>query len=153
MLGVERAVLVGHDLGGGVVQIAAVREPSLCAGIVLTSSIAYDLWPIPSVKLMRALGPAVARTPTPLFRRIFTSFIAQGHDDRPRARESAAAHRPGYDHPNGAATFVRQIRSLRTSDTLEIAPPLPGLRVPTGVVPVRPTASRRSRTASGWRAT
>lgn len=26
-LGIERAVLAGHDLGGGVVQIAAVRNP------------------------------------------------------------------------------------------------------------------------------
>jgi pimeloyl-ACP methyl ester carboxylesterase len=33
---VERAVLVGHDLGGGVVQIAAVRAPQRCAGLVLT---------------------------------------------------------------------------------------------------------------------
>lgn len=36
-IGVERAVLVGHDLGGGVVQIAAVRSPSRCAGPVLRS--------------------------------------------------------------------------------------------------------------------
>ncbi|HYY21396.1 MAG TPA: alpha/beta hydrolase [Thermoleophilaceae bacterium] len=133
-LGVGRAVLVGHDLGGGVVQIAAVEEPSLCAGLVLTNSIAYDSWPIPSIKLMRMLGPGVARTPTALFRRVFAAFIAQGHDDSARARESAAAHWPGYDHPTGAATFVRQIRSLRTSDTLEVAPRLPGLRLPAGVV-------------------
>lgn len=31
-LGIGRAVLVGHDLGGGVAQIAAVREPARCAG-------------------------------------------------------------------------------------------------------------------------
>jgi pimeloyl-ACP methyl ester carboxylesterase len=33
-LGVEPAVLVGHDLGGGVAQIAAVREPRRCARLV-----------------------------------------------------------------------------------------------------------------------
>lgn len=133
-IGVERAVLVGHDLGGGVVQVAAVHDRSSCSGIVLTNAIAYDSWPIPRVKAMRLLGPAVARMPTPLFRRVFDSFIGQGHDDRGRAGESAAAHWPGYDHPGGAATFLRQIRSLRTVDTLEVAGRLPDLRVPAGVV-------------------
>lgn len=133
-IGCRRAVLVGHDLGGGVVQIAAVQEPPLCAGLVLTNCIAYDSWPIPSVQAMRALGPVVARTPMPVFRRLLGGFIAQGHDDRQRARESAAAHWPGYDHPTGAAAFVRQIRSLHTQDTLEVAPQLPSLRVPAGLV-------------------
>ena len=32
-LDVERAVLVGHDLGGGVVQVAAARAPQRCAGM------------------------------------------------------------------------------------------------------------------------
>jgi pimeloyl-ACP methyl ester carboxylesterase len=29
-VGIDRAVLVGHDLGGGVAQIAAVRPPDRC---------------------------------------------------------------------------------------------------------------------------
>ncbi len=30
-MGIERAIFAGHDLGGGVVQIAAVRAPERCA--------------------------------------------------------------------------------------------------------------------------
>ena len=37
-LGIGRAVLAGHDLGGGVVQIAAFWRSELCAGLVLTNS-------------------------------------------------------------------------------------------------------------------
>lgn len=133
-VGIARATLVGHDLGGGVVQIAAVQQPPLCAGLALTNAVAYASWPIPSVKIMRLLGPAVARTPTPLLRRVLDLFIHQGHDDRDRARESAKTHRPAYDHPDGAAAFVRQIRSLRTSDTLEVAALLHQLHVPAGVI-------------------
>jgi pimeloyl-ACP methyl ester carboxylesterase len=133
-IGVQRALLGGHDLGGGVVQIAAVQDSSLCAGLVLTNSIAYDSWPIPIVRAMRLLGPAVARTPRPLFRRMLPFFIGQGHDDPARARESVAAHLPAYDHPAGPAAFVRQIRSLRTQDTLEIAGRLDQLGVPAAVV-------------------
>jgi pimeloyl-ACP methyl ester carboxylesterase len=58
-LGVERAVLVGHDLGGGVVQILAARRRERCAGLVLTNAVGYDSWPIPSVRAMRALGGAL----------------------------------------------------------------------------------------------
>jgi pimeloyl-ACP methyl ester carboxylesterase len=133
-IGVGRAVLVGHDLGGGVAQIAAVQDPTRCAGLVLTNSIAYDSWPIPIVKTVRRLAPVVARTPTSVFQRILELFVGQGHDDRARARESAAEHRAGYDHADGPAAFVRQVRSLRTRDTLEVAPRLPDLRVPAGVV-------------------
>ncbi|MGH2380987.1 MAG: alpha/beta fold hydrolase [Candidatus Limnocylindria bacterium] len=37
-LGVDRVTLVGHDLGGGVAQIAATRAPDWFAGMVLTRS-------------------------------------------------------------------------------------------------------------------
>jgi pimeloyl-ACP methyl ester carboxylesterase len=129
-VGIERALLVGHDLGGGVAQIAAVRRPERVSGIVLCNSIAYDSWPIPSVKAMRAIGGLVERTPPGLFRRLFSFLIHQGHDDGERARESVEAHRPGYAHSDRPAAFVRQIRSLRTEDTLEIADRLPALNAP-----------------------
>ncbi len=62
-LDIDRAVLVGHDLGGGVVHIAAVRRPELCAGLLITNGIGYDSWPIPSVKAMRAASSLLAHLP------------------------------------------------------------------------------------------
>ena len=67
-LNIPRAILAGHDLGGGVVQIAAVRHPGICAGLLLTNAICYDSWPIPSVKAMQATRVIVARTPEPALR-------------------------------------------------------------------------------------
>jgi pimeloyl-ACP methyl ester carboxylesterase len=69
-VGVEQAVFVGHDLGGGVLQIAASHARERFAGLVLTNSIAYDSWPIPSVKAMRAMGGLVSRAPDALLRAI-----------------------------------------------------------------------------------
>lgn len=133
-VGLDRAVLAGHDLGGGVVQIAATRARERCAGLMLTNAIAYDSWPIPEVKAMRAAGPVVARLPRALLRTQLGFLLLQGHDDRRIARESLDAHWPGYDHPDGAAVLVRQMRSLRTADTETVAPALPGLDVPAAVV-------------------
>ena len=133
-VGLERAVLVGHDLGGGVAQIAAARGPSRCAGLVLTNAISYDSWPIPSVIAMRATAPLVERMPTPIFKGVIGSFILRGHDDSAVGRRSLALHWPNYDHAEGPEAFVRQIKSLRTRDTMEIAPRLRELAVPAEIV-------------------
>lgn len=133
-LELERALLVGHDLGGGVAQIVATRHPDKVTGLVLTNSISYDSWPIPSVKVMRTLGPLVQVLPDPLFRLIYTVFFHQGHDNRQRARESIAEHWPYYQRADGAAAFVRQARSLDVNDTLAIAGDLPHLNIPTRLV-------------------
>ncbi len=133
-LELEPALLVGHDLGGGIAQIVATRHPDRVAGLVLTNAISYDSWPIPSVKVMRALGPVVQFLPDALFRLIYTMFLHQGHDNRQRARESIGEHWPYYARTDGAAAFVRQVRSLDVNDTLAIAGDLPHLDVPARLV-------------------
>ena len=84
---IDHAVLVGHDLGRGVAQILAVRRPDFVAGL-LTNTIAYDSWPIPSVKILRALSPLVERLPRPALTPVFASFLYRGHDNLRCARES-----------------------------------------------------------------
>jgi pimeloyl-ACP methyl ester carboxylesterase len=89
-IGIERAVVVGHDLGGGVAQILAVRHPTLVRGLVLMNAICYDSWPIPSVKAMRALSGLIERAPDALIRPVIRLFIHRGHaeisGDLPRLR-------------------------------------------------------------------
>jgi pimeloyl-ACP methyl ester carboxylesterase len=133
-IGLDRAVLVGHDLGGGVAQIVAVQHRELVRGLVLMNAIAYDSWPIPSVKAMQVLGPLVARLPKGVFRLVLQLFIVQGHDNPACAREAMAAHWPYYAAADGAAAFIRQVRSLDVRDTLAIADRLPHLDVPARLV-------------------
>lgn len=133
-LELESAVLVGHDLGGGVAQILAVRYPELVRGLVLTNAISYDSWPIPQVKLLRASGPLVGRLPDSALRFIYTTFMLQGHTNRQQADEAAAEHFPYYERADGAAAFVRQTRSLDVRDTLTISDQIPNLDVPARIV-------------------
>lgn len=133
-LGIDSAVLVGHDLGGGVAQIMAVRHPGLVRGLVLTNAISYDSWPIPQVKLLRAAAPLVERLPVELFRLVYTSFMFQGHTTREQARAAVAEHFPYYERSEGAAAFMRQVRSLDVRDTLAIADRIPDIGVPTRIV-------------------
>jgi pimeloyl-ACP methyl ester carboxylesterase len=133
-VGLERAFLVGHDLGGGVAQILAVRHPELVRGLVLMNSICYDSWPIPSVKAMGATGSIVEWMPNHAFRLVYRTFLHRGHDNRERARESIEEHWPYYERAGGAAAMIRQVRSLNVNDTLAIADQIPNLEVPARLV-------------------
>lgn len=133
-LGISSAVLVGHDLGGGVAQIAAVRHPGFCRGLFLTNAIGYDSWPIPSVKLLRATGAVVRHLPDAMAKQILRTLMARGHDDTERARESLSIHWAPYASNDGAQALVRQIDFLRVQDTMAVADGLPGLRVPARIV-------------------
>ncbi len=125
---VERAVLVGHDLGGGVVQILAVNEPARCSGIVLTNAIGYDSWPIPSVRAMQMFGRIVEHMPDFLLRANLAMLLYRGHDDLRVATESLNVHFERYAAADGAHALIRQVRALDTQDTLAIQDRLRELR-------------------------
>jgi pimeloyl-ACP methyl ester carboxylesterase len=133
-ISLEKAVLIGHDLGGGVAQIAAVRHQHRFAGLVLMNAICYDSWPISQIKMMRAAWPMAKKLPNRIFRGIFRLFIHMGHDSPGLARESLHEHWPHYAVAGGAAAFVRQIRSLDVRDTLAISDRLPQLNMPARLV-------------------
>lgn len=134
-LGLEQAVLVGHDLGGGVAQIAAVRHPERVKGLALMNSICYDSWPILPVKLIRSLSLGVERLPNRAFEPALRLCIQQGHDSRARAEESFAEHWQHYAAAaNAAAAFVGQVRALDVRDTLTVADRLSDIRAPTGII-------------------
>lgn len=134
-LGIESAVLVGHDLGGGVAQIAAVRHPERVRGLVLMNAICYDSWPIPSVTALQQVAPLLKRLPDAAVWPILATLMARGHDDLARARESLRVHWQPYAASGGAGrALARQVRSLRTADTLAVADALPSLDLPAALV-------------------
>jgi pimeloyl-ACP methyl ester carboxylesterase len=133
-VGVERAVMVGHDLGAGAAQIVAAYRPETCAGLVLTNAVCYDSWPIPAVRILRSIGSVSKRLPNGIVKIIFAQIVARGHEDKKRALESFREHWPNYDRQPAGSELLRQMRALDPRDTLEIAPLLPRLRIPARVV-------------------
>jgi len=133
-LGIERAVLVGHDLGGGVAQITAVRHRDMVEGLVLMNAICYDSWPVPSVKVMGALGSLVSRLPDALFQQVFRLFLLQGHRTPQQAAKAFRTHWPHYAAHGGAEAFIRQVYALTVNDTLAVADQLSSLNLPARLV-------------------
>jgi len=133
-VGVKEPLVVAHDLGGGVAQIAAARNPGVFSGLVLTNAIGYDSWPVAPVKLMAKLGGLVQRLPADAVARLVQAFMPPGHDNAARARESAEIHAAPYRRHGDPAAFVRQARSLHVHDTLAVRDALPRLGLPARVV-------------------
>ncbi|MCZ2815091.1 alpha/beta fold hydrolase [Modestobacter sp. VKM Ac-2984] len=134
MVGVESPVLVGHDLGGGVAQIAAVRAPGRFSGIVLTNAVCYDSWPIPSVKAMQRAAPVLRHLPELALYPSFVQLVHRGHDDRARALESIGVHWQHYVTHGAARSLMRQASALDVADTIAVADRLPTLGLPARVV-------------------
>lgn len=133
-LGFGPVTLVGHDLGGGVVHIAALRRPELCAGLMITNGIGYDSWPIPSVKAMRALSPLLSRLPAVALKPALGVLLARGHDDLAIGKEALSVHYRPYAQHGGGAAMARQVAALDVHDTIAVQHRLPELDVPARIV-------------------
>ena len=63
-LRVDRACIVGHDLGGGIAQALAIHWPGRVSRLALIDSVAFTEWPTRDVRIARALMPLVKLLPT-----------------------------------------------------------------------------------------
>ncbi len=133
-LGLDRATVVGHDLGGGVAQILAAHHPERISGLVLINSIGYDSWPIPSVAAMQRMPAFAHRLPNAAIYPMLASLLWRGHDNTEMARESIRLHWRPYAEHGAAPSILRQTSALRTRDTQAVASRLPQLDVPATVV-------------------
>lgn len=112
-VGVGKAVLAGHGLGGGVVQIAAARHPELCSGFFLVNAICYDSWPIATVKAVRAMRQAVERCRTVSLGRCWECCCVAGTaigsllEIRPRCTCGTTG-----DRKQGGASLARSARLM-----------------------------------------
>lgn len=129
-LGIDQAVFVAHDYGGGVLQHLLLAHPELCRGLVLTDCVAYDNWPVTAVRIARAMSGIIERLPPSLVKPFFFAAIANlGHENRKRGTASARLHWYPYSQPVGPKAFAHQLRHFDGRDTLAIAHELPRLNL------------------------
>ncbi len=130
-LGLGRVHLVGHDLGGGIAQIVAVRQPGLLRSLTLVNPVGYDYWPVQPITALR----------TPIIRQLLLAaidagalrfIVRRGLFHKELATPALLAE---YLSPlatvEGRKAFVHFARCLDNANLMEIAPDLRRLRVPT----------------------
>lgn len=123
--------LVGHDLGGGISQIIAVRYPHLLKSLTLINSVGFDYWPVQPIIAMR----------TPILRQLVMSTLDLGtfqvivkrgifHKDLVTAELMEQFSKP-FKASEGRKAFLHFAHCLDNQDLMCIVPQLQQLKIPT----------------------
>ncbi len=133
-LGLEKVHLIGHDLGGGIVQLMAVRRPELLLGLTLVNAVGYDLWPVQPIASLR----------TPILRQLMMASLDFGalrivvkrgvyHNNRVTDELMDLFMAP-LRNSEGRKAFVQFARSLDNQDLMTIAEDLNHLDLPALII-------------------
>lgn len=117
---VEAAYLVGHDIGGGVLQIFTARNPDRVNKLMLVDSVAYDSWP----------EPGIARLKEPVWDEImqdldiakgFRKGLQQGMVQADKITDELVdRYADPFRDLGGRMAYLRAARALDNRDLLDI---------------------------------
>jgi pimeloyl-ACP methyl ester carboxylesterase len=134
LLQVERACVVGHDVGGGVAQLMAVRAPQRVAALCLVSSIGYRDWPPSELRIARAVLPVTRSLPADWLVALLRRDMQRGFAEPERAARSMDIYLRPFSGPEGRDTLLEHLVQLDPADTMSLAQHLGDISVPTAVV-------------------
>ncbi len=129
-LGLENPHLVGHDLGGGIAQIMAVRHQEKLTSLTLINSVGHNFWPVQPIRILR----------TPIIRqllmgitdqRLFRAIISRGFYHKERLTEELLEQfwKPFRD-PAGRKAFLHFAKCLDNRNLVELEADLRHLSIP-----------------------
>lgn len=133
-LRVDRACIVGHDLGGGIAQALAIHWPGRVSRLALIDSVAFTEWPTRDVRIARALMPLVKLLPTNWLLPIVRADLERGYRDASRAMHSIDKYQRPFNSDEGRRAFLQHLGALDARETQTLSAQLRHVRVPTAVV-------------------
>src|SRR3712207_3739129 len=134
VLGIDRACVVGHDVGGGIAQAMAVRHSQRVSRLCLVDSVAFESWPGREVRLARAVLPVARHLPAAWIVPMIRGGLLRGYADHERGAHSVAHYVRPFGGPEGRDALVRHLLELDAGDTVRLAPQLKDVAQPTAIV-------------------
>jgi pimeloyl-ACP methyl ester carboxylesterase len=131
-LGVERASLVAHDIGGGVALRLAVFFPNRVTRLCVMNTVCYDSWPIEAMlqfghpETYRKLSASTALT-------LLKKALKQGFASNPSDELMDGLLAP-YSTEIGKLSLIRNAAALNTNLTTEITSLLSKIQIPTRII-------------------
>lgn len=126
-LGLARAHFVGHDLGGGILQILAIRYPQSVSSLVIADGVCFANWPLPKVVSIR-WPTADEFYPSPLF---IERMIREGvYDPQCLTPSMLRAFTLPFSTPSGPEELRQASLALNHHQTEDLVPYLPQIRCP-----------------------
>ncbi|MCA1779868.1 MAG: alpha/beta fold hydrolase [Xanthomonadaceae bacterium] len=115
-LGIGRAHLVAHDIGGGVAQLMAVEHPERIDRLILIDAVSFDSWPVPEFEPLQQPG-AEGQMQLEQFVGMIRSFMPQGVVDQSVMTESVIdLYANPWSSEAGKRAFFRNLRRQFLSD-------------------------------------
>lgn len=133
-LNIDRACIVGHDLGGGIAQQLAVHAPARVSRLALIDSVGVAGWPTRDVRLVRAIMPLARRLPPSWLLPIARARLERGYIDPLRATHSLAKYQRPFASLEGRDILVRHLAALDARETRTLAFRLGEIRIPAAVL-------------------
>jgi pimeloyl-ACP methyl ester carboxylesterase len=133
-LGINRACVVGHDTGGGVAQMMAVRWPQRVSHLCLINAVAFDEWPTREVRLARAMLPLTRHLPPTWLLSALRTDLMRGYVEHERGAHSIERYVKPFASAEGRDAFMEHLLALDPGETAAVAPRLKDVVAPTAVV-------------------
>ena len=135
-LGIARACVVGHGLGGGVAQALAVHWPQRVSRLALVSSIGFANWPTRDVRLARFFLPLLRLLPPSWMLSMLRVELERGsgNGDAARASRSIDRYLRPFAGEVGRDTLARHVAALDARETAALAQRLGDVAIPTTVL-------------------
>jgi 2-hydroxymuconate-semialdehyde hydrolase len=137
-LGLRDAIVIGHDIGGGVAQQLAVSHPELVIGLVLVDTVTERNWPpwIVRAARTRALALAAAGVEAAAgFRRVLAWMLrSTARHPKRLTRQALEAYAGPIASRGGIRHLARIARDLTPKDTIGLTQKLAATAMPKLVV-------------------
>lgn len=133
-LGINYAVLVGHELGGGIAQSMAIRFPARVSRLCLINTVAFDNWPGREVKFVRATMPLTRYLPAAWLLSMFRADLLRGYVAGERGSHSIEQYVRLFSTEAGRSALIAHLSALDPGETRAMEPRLKDVVAPTAIV-------------------
>jgi 2-hydroxymuconate-semialdehyde hydrolase len=130
-LGISQAHFVGHDLGGGIVQIIAVTHPERVKSMVIADGVCFSNWPLPKIVSIR-WPIADEFYPSPLF---IERILREGvYNPQVLTPEMIKDFTKPFETPSGPEELRQASLALNHHQTEDLVPYLHTIKTPTTIL-------------------
>lgn len=133
-LGINFACVVGHDVGGGIAQVLAIKYPQRVSRLCLVDAVAFEEWPTRDVKLARAMMPLTRHLPPTWLLSVLRTDLLRGYVDHERGGHAIEKYVRPFASAEGRDAFMEHLLALDSAETAALAPRLKHIVAPTAIV-------------------
>lgn len=134
LLKVQRACLVGHEMGAAIALLLATRWPTRVSHLGLVSAAAYDAWPTRDLKLARASLPLTRHLPGNLMLGVLRRDLARGFVEHERGMHSVDMYLRPFTQPEGTEVLAAHLEQLDGDEVQALGARMKDVVQPTAVV-------------------